>query len=144
MLRTKNLLIERQKNLVTELHRKVALDLCNNYDTILIPTFETSQMVRKHDPYKNTRRKINAKTARSMLTLRHFDFRTYLQDKAVMMGKEVVTVGEHFTSVTCGACGFINEKLGGSLTFTCPSCKFTCDRDENAGRNIFIKHLTVK
>ena len=101
-------------------------------------------MTKKHDPYKNTRRKINAKTARSMLTLRHFNFRTYLQDKAVMMGKEVVTVGEHFTSVTCGACGFINEKLGGSLTFTCPSCKFTCDRDEHAGRNIFIKHLTVK
>ena len=58
LLRTKNLLIERQKNLVTELHRKVALDLCNNYDTILIPTFETSQMTKKHDPYKNTRRKI--------------------------------------------------------------------------------------
>ena len=48
----------RTATLLTELHRKVALDLCKNYDTILIPTFETSQMTKKHDPYKNTRRKI--------------------------------------------------------------------------------------
>ena len=36
--------------MVTELHRKVALDLCKNYDTILIPTFETSQMTKKQPP----------------------------------------------------------------------------------------------
>ena len=47
-VRTKNLLIERQKNMVTELHRKVALDPCKNYDTILIPIFETSLMTKKH------------------------------------------------------------------------------------------------
>lgn len=141
LLRTKHLLIERQKNMVTELHRKVALDLCKNYDTILIPTFETSNMTKKKDPKKATRRKINSKTARSMLTLRHYNFRTFLQHKAVMMGCEAITVDEHYTSKTCGACGCINDNLGGSETFTCPSCGFRCDRDEHAGRNIFIKHL---
>ena len=39
--------IERVRNLINEVHKKVANYLCSNYDTILLPVFETQQMVRK-------------------------------------------------------------------------------------------------
>ena len=35
----------RTRNLVDEAHKKVALDLVQYFDTIVIPSFETSQMV---------------------------------------------------------------------------------------------------
>lgn len=50
------------------MHRKVALDLCTNFDTILLPSFETSMMVKKRDHNGNWKRKINSKTARGIAT----------------------------------------------------------------------------
>ncbi|WP_244141924.1 hypothetical protein [aff. Roholtiella sp. LEGE 12411] len=35
------------KNLVDELHKKTARFLVDNFDMILLPTFETSQMSKK-------------------------------------------------------------------------------------------------
>lgn len=46
------------KHLVTELHHKTAKFLVDNFDVILLPTFETSQMVSK------SRRKLRNKTVR--------------------------------------------------------------------------------
>ncbi|MEG4853702.1 transposase [Microcoleus sp. B5-D4] len=64
------------KNLVKELHHKTAKFLVDNFDVILLPTFETSQMVSK------SRRKLRNKTVRQMLTLSHYDFKTFLKWKA--------------------------------------------------------------
>ena len=50
------------KNLIKELHHKVARFLVDNFDVIFLPIFETSQMVSK------SRRKLRNKTVRQMLT----------------------------------------------------------------------------
>ena len=62
----------RVRNLIDEVHKKTALTLVKSYKTILLPKFETSQMVKK------AQRKIGSKTARSMLTWAHYRFQQLL------------------------------------------------------------------
>ena len=115
--------IERVKHLVKEVHRKVALDLVQKFDCILIPRFSTKKMVRKPKGENEKPRRISKKTARAMLTWSHHQFRMLLSDKAIMTGKEVVTVTEEYTTQACGACGVLNKKIGKyhSLFFVLPS-----------------------
>ena len=40
----------------------------------------------------------------------------------------------HNTSKQCGACGELNDKLGGSKTFNCQKCGAVADRDVHAAR----------
>ena len=126
------------KNKVKEIHRKLALWLCQTYKVILIPVFESSQMVRKG------KRKINAMTARNMLTWSHYGFRTLLKNKAELYPwVTVVECDEHYTSKTCGCCGEINDKLGGNKVFRCKKCPYVADRDINAARNILLRYLSL-
>ena len=63
----------RIRNLVDEVHRKVAAYLVEQYHVIFLPTFETSNMVKKGA------RKINKKSVRSMLTWSHYRFKQHPQ-----------------------------------------------------------------
>jgi len=130
---------QRVKNLVDELHHQVAAKLCADYDTILLPTFDTSVMVRKD----GKKRRIGRGTARSMLTFAHYRFRTFLLHKARETGTKVVLVNEAYTSQTCGGCGNLHNKLGGGKVFRCPSdgCEYVCDRDVNGARNILLRFM---
>jgi len=126
------------RNLVDELHKRLAKWLCENYRCVVIPEFQTSQMVRRG------RRKIRSKTARAMCTWSHYRFRQRLLSKArEYPWCQVVITEEPYTSKTCGACGWINRKLGGSKVFRCRSCGSEFDRDANGARNILLRHLTV-
>jgi putative transposase len=129
---------ERIRNLVEEVHRKTVKHLVTHYDTILLPKFETSQMVLK----KETLRKITSKTARAMLTWAHYRFRTRLINKVrEYPWCRVVVCNEAYTSKTCGACGFVHHDLEGEKVFCCPQCGVIMDRDMNAARNILIRYL---
>jgi putative transposase len=128
---------DRIRNLVDDCHHKVAKQLCSNYTTILLPLFETRNMVSR------IKRRINGKTARMMLTWSHYRFRQTLLNKArEYPWVEVVIVDESFTSKTCGKCGQLHHTLGSNKTFSCPQCGFTLDRDVNGARNILLKFLT--
>ena len=63
----------RVHNLVDDLHRRVAYDLVQAFDVILLPSFETKEMSGKSD------RKIRTRTVRSMLGLAHYRFRQKLE-----------------------------------------------------------------
>lgn len=133
-------LIGKVKNKISEVHRKLALYLCSNYRTILIPKFDVKRMIKKQD------RKLNAKTARAMTTWSHYKFRQLLLAKAeTMPWCEVVVVNEAYTSKTCGYCGTLNRKLGSSKTFRCSNveCGIVADRDIHASRNILLRYLTT-
>ncbi|WP_287314783.1 hypothetical protein [Moorena sp. SIO1G6] len=69
-------MIIRIQNLIDELHHKAARFLVDNFDVILLPTFETSQMSKKGN------RKLGSKTARNMLTFAHYRFKEFLKHKA--------------------------------------------------------------
>ncbi len=120
-----------------ELHKKLATWLCENYRVVLIPTFETQQMVRRRN------RKLRSKTARGMCTWSHYRFRQRLKEKAELFPWcTVIECDEAYTSKTCGACGKLHQKLGPNKTFTCPNCDYVADRDVSASRNILLRYLT--
>lgn len=127
------------KNLVNDLHCKLALHLCRHYETIIIPVFETQSMIAKGQ------RKITSKTARAMVTWSHYAFRQRLINKArEFPGCRVVVVSEAYTSKTCGLCGSIHPTLGGHHTFKCHSCGYTAGRDHNAARNVLLRFLSYQ
>lgn len=131
-------MLDRIRNLVDEVHKKAASWLCENYKVILIPTFESSKMV------KRGKRKIKSKTARSMVTWSHYRFRQRVIEKSELFPWcQVIECIEPYTSKTCGNCGVVNVKLGGSKVFKCNPCGYKVDRDINGARNILIRYLTV-
>jgi putative transposase len=60
---------KRIKNMVGDRHRKAVKWLCSNYQVILLPKYEISNMVKKED------RNIGKKTAHSMYTWCHYRFK---------------------------------------------------------------------
>jgi len=96
------------QHLVKELHHKTAQFLTENFDVILLPSFESSQMVSK------SRRKIKSKTVRQILTLSHYQFKKHLEWKAWELGKiALISINEAYTSKTVSWTGEI-LKIGGS------------------------------
>lgn len=123
------------KNLVKELHHKVAKFLVDNFDVILLPTFETSQMVSK------SRRKLRDKSVRQMLTLSHFEFKNFLKWKAWESSKTVIECNEAYTSKTVSWTGEIIKNLGGARTIKSQSTGLKMNRDINGARGIFLRAL---
>ena len=122
------------RNLIDELHHKIARFLVDNFDIILLPTFETSQMVIKKG------RKIKAKSVRQMLTLSHYRFKQFLKHKAFETGKLVLDVNEAYTSKTVSWTGEIVQNLGGRKKIKSNDGR-VMDRDLNGGRGIFLRSL---
>jgi len=128
------------RRIVDELHYKLVQWLCRTYKAIIIPVFETRAMANN----KDGKRKLNRQSTADMCTWSHYRFRTNLVNKAKSFpGVTVIETTEEFTSKTCGKCGELNDKLGGSKLFTCAACGFHSDRDFNGARNILIRHLTM-
>lgn len=122
------------KNLVSELHKKSAKFLVDNFDVILLPTFETSQMAKKG------KRRIRSKSVRQMLTLSHYQFKQFIKHKAFEHNKVVLDVNEAYTSKTVSWTGEM-VKIGGSKIIKSPSTGKTMDRDLNGARGIFLRAL---
>ncbi|MCC3491690.1 MAG: transposase [Microcoleus sp. PH2017_16_JOR_D_A] len=65
-----------------------------------------------------------------------------IKHQADKNGSIVVDVSEAYTSKTCGNCGHIHRKLGGSKVFKCPNCQTVIGRDLNGARNILLRALS--
>ena len=122
------------RHLIDELHHKVALFLVTNFDVILLPTFETSQMVSKGA------RKLRAKSVRNMLTFAHYRFKMLLKHKAFEYGKTVLDVCEAYTSKTVSWTGEILHTLGGRKIIQGTDGQ-RMDRDLNGARGIMLRAL---
>lgn len=127
------------RNLVKELHYKTGKFICKNFQNILIPTFETQDLVMK----KDGKRKLSKKTSRNTMTWSHYLFRCRLIHQARKYGSNIYIVNESYTSKTCSSCGHINDKLGSSKVFNCPKCKVKIDRDINGARGIYIRQMSI-
>ena len=125
---------QRIHNLVDELHWQVARWLTGNYKVILLPTFETQDMARRAG------RRIRSKTARMMLSFRHYEFKRRLRWKAWQRGALVIDVNEAYTSKTRSWDGTVNTRLGGARVIRDES-GFGMDRDVNGARGIFLRAL---
>ena len=123
------------RNLVDELHHKVSHFLVKNFDVILLPTFETSQMSNK------LTRKIGRKSVRSMLTFAHYRFKQFIKHKAFEFGKVVLDVNEAYTSKTVSWTGEVIRNLGGRKVVKSRKTGLVMDRDYNGARGIFLRAL---
>lgn len=122
------------ENLIDELHHKTALFLVKNFDIILLPTFETSEMVQKFT------RKIKSKTVRNLMTFKHFKFKNFLKHKSIEYGKKVVDVCEAYTSKTHPETGELIN-IGSAKTIKLLNGN-RVDRDLSGARNILLRALT--
>lgn len=120
------------KDLISEIHHKLALFLVRTFDRIYIPVFETSRMVTK----------LHSKVSRAMLTWSHYRFKEFLKLKGREYSCDVIEVDESYTSKTCGVCGKLNN-VGSKEHWKCYYCGSEHDRDLNGARNIFIKSMLL-
>lgn len=123
------------KRLIDELHHKVALFLVQRFDVILLPTFETKQMVSK------AARKLRKKSVRNMLSFAHYRFKLFLKHKAFEYGKTVIDVCEAYTSKTVSWTGEIVQNLGGRKVIRSKQDGQRMDRDYNGARGIVLRAL---
>ena len=137
-------------NIVSELHHQTALFLCKNYKRILIPKFETQQMVsngiKKQKPndkvkLRNIYRKsrLNGRVKFVLQRLRHYDFRQHLLHKSEEYGCHTEIISEEYTSQCCGSCGKLSKNYSNRIK-TCSYCKKQIHRDINGARNILLKN----
>ena len=121
-------------NLINDLHKRVAFDIVQNNDIILLPTFKVKNMIAKKD-----KRKLRKKTVRSMLSLAHYKFKSYIKWIAKKYGKLLIDVNEAYTSKTIWD-GTILNNLGGKKQIK--KDNIIVDRDVHGARNILIRFLT--
>lgn len=123
------------RNLIDELHHKVAKFLVENFDIILLPTFEVSEMVLKNS------RKIRSKSVRQMLNWAHYRFKMFLKHKAFEYNKTVIDCCEAYTSKTVSWTGEIIHNLGGRKVIQSKIDNQKMNRDINGARGIFLRAL---
>lgn len=145
---------KRIHHLVDELHHQTAKYLCENYERLLIPKFETQKMIKNVKPVytgtpteikqqirtgsKKIRLSRRVKFVLSMLS--HYRFRQHLLNKAKEYGCQVVICTEEYTTQCCGKCGYLSKNCIGR-TKVCVFCDHKLNRDINGARNIFIKNF---
>ena len=124
----------RIRNLTDELHHQAARWLVDHFDIILLPTFETSEMVLRGA------RKLRSKSVRNLLSYAHYRFQQFLKWKCWQTGKALLLVNEAYTSKTCSWNGEIIANLGGRKVIA-GSDGIRLDRDTNGARGIFLRAL---
>ena len=124
----------RIENLISELHRQAARFLVGNFDVILLPTFETSEMVERG------RRRIRSKTVRNLLSLAHYRFGMFLRHKAAEFGVTVLSVNEAYTTKTVSWTGEVLADVGGASVIVGRDGE-RMDRDYNGARGIYLRAL---
>lgn len=118
------------QDLTSDLHKRAADFLTKNYDLILLPKFETSNLVVK------TSRRISSRVVRQMLSLGHYTFQQFLVWIAYKRGKLVVECSEAYTSRTDSRTGEMVD-IGSSETIN------KLDRDVNGARGILLRALAT-
>ena len=134
MRRAANRIRLRIENLVQELHRQAARFLVDNYNVILLPGFETSEMVERG------RRRIRSKTVRNLLSLAHYRFGMFLRHKAREARVVVLGVNEAYTTKTVSWTGEVLENVGGASAVMGGDGE-RMDRDYNGARGIYLRAL---
>lgn len=159
LLKQIRIIYERMKNIVSELHNKTILFLCKNFNTILIPKFQTQSMLKKNkiatfeynvqsqqSAPNNNKRRLPKKTKYVLNMLSHYKFRTKLIQKAKEYQCKVHEVTEEYTSMCCGKCGFLSANYNQKREKSCKNCSHKINRDINGARNILLlnKELIFK
>ena len=126
--------LEKVRNRTEDLHNKVCSWVTKRFRVIILPSFDTSQMVSSSSRLSST-------TCRKMMTWSHYRFRQKLISVAQKFKEVKVRISnESFTTKTCGRCGKIWEKMTlNDRIFKCENCGLVSGRDCHAARNIGLR-----
>jgi len=127
----------RLRCLADEMHHLFAHWLCRNFETILLPEFQTQRMVRRGA------RVLSKKSVKVLSSWSHYRFKEFLRHKAREYSTNVIICDEYWTSKTCGNCGSIDSTLQGAKKYICKKCDYKADRDANAARNIYLRYIAM-
>lgn len=114
-----------------DFQHKVARNLVDRYDTIVIEDLHVAGLVKNH------------KLARQISDAGWAGFANILAGKAVYAGKRVVRVNPAYTSQVCSGCGCLVRKELSERWHHCPDCGLSIHRDVNAARNILKAARTL-
>ena len=120
----------RLRDLIDELHWKTINFLVRNFSVIILPTFNTSEMVMKG------KRKIRKRVVKAMQSYRFFEFGERLVQKCLEYGVILIRSNEAYTSRTNSFNGQLMN-IGGRKGFTYDGVYV--DRDINGARNILLR-----
>ena len=124
-LRTLQKLHEKIVNQRSDMHWKLARQLCRDYDVMVFETLDLANMERK---YK-----------KSINDFGFSDFLSILEYVSRQSGKTVMYADKYYpSSQLCSECGYKNPLLKDISVrhWTCPCCGAAHDRDINAARNL--------
>ena len=127
---------DKAKRVIKDFHYKAAHYLCQHYHTIILPHTSSHHW--------RVGKRLAAITKKRSMALRMGLFSSRLiQTSTKYIGSVIKRGSEAYTSKQCGACGTLNDTLGGSKKFVCKSlsCGATGDRDIHAARNILLRFL---
>jgi len=128
---------EKMKNKRKEFGHKVSRFLVDKYETVVIAKLNVKDMVKKRKSVLRT------KTRRDFLSIGHSNVISKIEEKGRWCGTKVLNVNERYTSKTCGRCGIVDRKLGGSEWYKCKKCGVEMCRDVNGARNILLRTIEV-
>lgn len=119
------------KNRKMDYLHKLTKSLVKEYDLIVIEDIKVKSFLNKDYSNRNDHKPPNQYWCA---------FRTLLEYKCNMYGKELKKVNPKYTSETCSSCGYVHYDLNSNdKTWICPNCNTTHDRDINASINILNK-----
>jgi putative transposase len=122
------------RNKIVQLHYD-SIQILKEYNNILLPSFDSQEMIGKNN-------KLYSSAKRDMNILSHYKFKERLIASCSLKENcNVYIVDEAYTSKTCSFCGKLNN-CGKEEIYNCESCKYSCDRDVNGARNIFLKYCS--
>jgi len=131
LLRHRLRLFRRYQRVRDDCHWKLIGAMTDDFDTVLLPHLETSRLCGG----------LRAKSNRQMFGVSHYLFKQRMAEKCQEKSVMFVEADEAYTSITCGACGFIHRGLGSAEVFKCPACGLRCHRDLHAARNIYLRWI---
>jgi putative transposase len=138
LVRRKQKLWERVKNLVREMHWKCAKFLVKNYEHIYLGDFRVKN-VTKH---RKGKKDLPALVKRILQQYSFFSFKQRLEYLCERNNCKLILVHEALTSKSCSSCGNVGE-VGKSEVYKCLRCGGSFDRDGNSAKNILVKGMSV-
>lgn len=127
-----NLIEEKIKNTINDLHYKAISKLLMGNSLILIPILNIKKILKSKQLPKRAKEIIKAES--------HMLFIKRLQEKCEQKGIKCEIVSEYLTTKICGNC-FEKNEVGDKKEYNCKYCNIKHERDVNAARNIYILEI---
>jgi len=123
----------RMRNRIDDLHKKVSVYLCENYENIFLGKISSQNII------SNDKSNLSDTNKRRMQVLSFYKFRERINIISKKYKSNIKLINEYNTSKMCHNCENIYKNLGCKKIYKCKKCKIEIDRDINASINIYKK-----